>query len=86
MSDHISFNLGDQSDSLKDLEASIIEEEHPDDDERYYCLEILVPESLTTGTYTISFVYTYKCLTDELETPVSETKPITYKVTFTVAQ
>lgn len=85
LSDHISFNLGDQSDLLADLEASI-EEEHPDDDEWYYCLEILVPESLTTGTYTISFVYTYKCFIDESETPVSETKPITYKVTFTVAK
>lgn len=85
LSDHISFNRGNQSDSLKDLEASI-EEEHPDDDEWYYCLEILVPESLNTGTYTISCVYTYRCLIDELETPVSETKPITYTVTFTVAQ
>ena len=84
--DHISFNLGNQYESLEDLEASI-EEEHPDDDEWYYCLEISVPKSLTTGTYTISFVYTYECFIDEeLETPVSQTEPITYTVTFAVAK
>lgn len=84
--DHISFNLGNQYESLEDLEASI-EEEHPDDDEWYYCLEISVPNSLTTGTYTISFVYTYECfIGEESETPVSQTEPITYTVTFAVAK